>query len=473
VASLYEIENLGDLRAGYRLAEIDGPFGKEQDDDLADRNLNLLLKQFTFREKVAAALVEERGRVMLAFPDGHEPGELEYALTPHVITLRPREEAHTVNYARLSQTTERVGLAFLSFHFRTPLWDDKELWRTGPSAYFSKRPVNWKESAREVDVYEGFSFRLVRHDDRLFLALKLSHRYGENAWLVDRYGEVEIRALRMRHLLYHFGNAWFTVQLLGLTGESVADQKFQPHGGGPITNVFDYTREKAGRAPPNWVKALDAESPAILYRYPGNEQRRYGAAALCKLLLNTADPRVRGVHARSIIPPQKRFELLRDVALRHFSSARLGEVTVRVRPNALRMNGQRFDVPNQLFGNGRVLRVLSRTQDSGIELARLGQERMSHVLDPRCGLAVAAPFGSQYLFVPQSMARPAAEDFKDRLEKTVRQIAQTPLQLPHRALPGRQRQDVEAAGGCRRQRGRPVRDRAGARRPHPARAAVG
>src|SRR5215470_18093992 len=96
VVSLYEIENLADLRADYRLAEIDGPFGKEQDDDLADKNLNLLLKQFMFRERTAAALTERGGRPMLAFPADHRPRELEYALTPHVVTLRPRDEAHTV-----------------------------------------------------------------------------------------------------------------------------------------------------------------------------------------------------------------------------------------------------------------------------------------------------------------------------------------------------------------------------------------
>src|SRR5262245_60966073 len=97
VVSLYEIENLKDLSADYRLAEIDGPFGKEQDDDLADRNLNLLLKQFMYRERAAAALVEEGGRPMLAFPADHTPGELEYALTPHVVTLRPRDEVRTVH----------------------------------------------------------------------------------------------------------------------------------------------------------------------------------------------------------------------------------------------------------------------------------------------------------------------------------------------------------------------------------------
>src|SRR5262249_29688027 len=126
---------------------------------------------------------------------------------------------------------------------------------------------------------------------------------------------------------------------------------------------------------------------------------------------------------------QKRFERLRDLAQRHFSGAEMNGVSVRVRPNALRVEGKTFPVPGQMFGSGRALRVLSREQADGVELAELGKARMSHVLDPRCGLAVAGPFGSQYLLVPQSMPRPAAEDFKDRLEKTVRQIAQASFSL--------------------------------------------
>ena len=430
VVSLYEIENLADLRADYRLAEIDGPFGKEQrDEDLAEKNLNLLLKQFMYREKTAATLVNRGGRPMLAFPAAHEPGGREYALTPHVVTLRPQDEVHTISYDRPKAGEERVAVAFLNYHLRTPLMRDKNLWRAGANAFFTKRPANWHEASREADVYEGFSFRLVRHAGRLFVAIKLTCRYGENAWLVDRYGDTDMRALRMRHLLYHFGNEWFTAQLLGLTGNPIAEQKFQPHGGGPVANVYDYTRQKAGKDAPNWVKSLDPDSPAILFRYPGNEQQRYGAAALCKLLLRTEDQQIRSVHSRSIRPPQKRFETMKEVVAQHFSGAEIGGVPIRVQARALRAEARTFFVPNQMFGNGRVLRVLSPTQADGVELAQLGTVRMRFTLDPQCGLAVTKPFGGQYLFVPQSMHRPLAEDFKDRLEKTVRQIAQAPFRM--------------------------------------------
>src|SRR5213593_3114353 len=102
---------------------------------------------------------------------------------------------------------------------------DDDLWSSRNSAFFSKRPVNCHDDRRDVDVYEGFSYRVVEHLKRLYLALKLVYRYVDSAWLVDRFDLSGVRAKRMRHVLYHFGNRWFPVQLLDLTGKDVRDTR--------------------------------------------------------------------------------------------------------------------------------------------------------------------------------------------------------------------------------------------------------
>ena len=126
--------------------------------------------------------------------------------------------------------------------------------------------------------------------DSLFLALRLSTKYVESAWLGDRPGGGELRDLRMRHLLYHMGHRWFPVQLIGAHGKSISEARFTPEGEAP-TDVYGYTISKTKKNPPNWIRGLAPDSPAILYRYPGKSVQRYGAAALCKLMLGTIDPR--------------------------------------------------------------------------------------------------------------------------------------------------------------------------------------
>src|SRR5207247_6735091 len=125
----------------------------------------------------------------------------------------------------------RIGMAFLGWHLRSPVMRDNRLWSSGTSRYFSKRPLNYKQDNREIDVFRGFVFRLGWVDDRLCLWVKLVHRYAESSWLLDAYSASDVhQRLRMRHLLYYYGHRWFPVQLLGITGRSIEDQRFVPDG---------------------------------------------------------------------------------------------------------------------------------------------------------------------------------------------------------------------------------------------------
>src|SRR5262249_20719041 len=154
---------------------------------------------------------------------------------------------------------------------------------------------------------------------RLYLSLWLTNKYADNRWLLDRYDENAIHGLKMRHLLYHGAVRWFPVQLLGLTGKNIAEQRFVLEEDGSVANVYDYTRASAGASAPQWIRSLSPESPAISYQYPGNEKKHFGAAALCKLLVATDDPRTSRLHRLSIKPPEARFRATCELLSAHFS----------------------------------------------------------------------------------------------------------------------------------------------------------
>src|ERR1700730_1317939 len=103
VFNLFEITNLADLQARYRLVDLDGSFGT---DDLADQNLSLLAKRVAYREQAPVALVRPGGRPALAVPADLQLSEYEYQLTPDVVTLAPRRETHALALGRLSPETE-------------------------------------------------------------------------------------------------------------------------------------------------------------------------------------------------------------------------------------------------------------------------------------------------------------------------------------------------------------------------------
>jgi hypothetical protein len=428
--NLYEIQNLRDLRASYRLVEIDGAFGiGRTEEDLADRNLSILAKQVSYQEKVPVALVREGDQAFLAVPADLNLSRHEYSLAPDVVLLKPRDETHNLAFDHLSGRTEAIGLAFLRFALRTPLIHNDNLWSTGSSSYFSKRPVNHKHDKRETDIFGGFGFRLVNIECKLYLAVWLSYKYVDHCWLLERYDETELRSLNMRHLLYHYGHRWFSVQFLGLVGKSIRDAKFVPEGAQTATDVYDFTIQAVGSNGPTWIESLDPDSPAIAYQYPGNKKRRFGAAALCKLMLPTEDSKVKSLHRVSIKPPEDRFDLTSSLVGRYFSGAWLGNVPIHVSQHALSVRSMVFDVPPQRFGGNRVLTVDNNGSTKSIMLRDLPKSRMDCLLGRQGGLAVASGFDAQYLLVPQQLPRSIVEDFQNRLQDTVMQFVRAPYRM--------------------------------------------
>lgn len=419
VLNLYPITNAADLRTRYRLVDIVGSYGE---DDVADQNLSFLAKRVANEERRPAVLVRSNGKPVLAVPAATRLSKTEYQLTPEVVELRPRDEEHELNLGGLTNESERLGLSFLSFHLRTPLYQDRDLWSSTPWTYFGKTPTNYRESRREVDVYDGFSFRLIRFEGRLFVAISLTTKYSDSRWLLDRYTPAELPALKMKHLLYHTGHRWFPVQLLSATGLSIKNQKFVTDDKKTWT-VFDYTLDAAGGQPPPFIQSLSPDSPAITYQYPGNDKKHHGAAALCKRLLSTDDPETRKLHRHSIVPPVGRFFATVDVLKRHFTGTKFDGVTIRFEDRALRTEPKIVPVPLQRFGQGKVLDA------ARAGLGKLGTARMNYLLDPKAGLAVNSPFDTQYIFVPDTLDRKIAEPFQTSLENTMRSFLHASYQF--------------------------------------------
>ena len=423
----FNIENAGELKAEYRLVDVEGPFDSDRSDgDLAERNTQHLVKRIQFQEQIPVAIRRIGKDLALAIPASHELGKTEYDLTPDVATLTPRFDTEEVCFGNPGPGQAGIALAFLGFCLRTPLRRDNRLWSPSPWGYMWRRPINFRDDTRAVDVYRGFGLRLGYREGELCLWVKLTHRYVESAWLPDAHDEGEIRQdLQMRYALYHYGNRWYPVQLMGPTGKSIAEQRFMPEGAAQPISVFDYTiGQVGGRNAPAWIESLDPSSAAITYRSPGNEKKRYGAASLCKLMLQTEDPRVGGLHRLSILDPDRRFAEMKKVMESFFQNCSYENSAVRVSTEPVVVPRRVFEVPAQEFGQGRILRV-GRDEAAGeIKLRDLGRKRFEMLLDPNGGVAVTSALDAQYLLVPESQERQIAEDFQDRLEKTARGLLQ-------------------------------------------------
>jgi len=426
VMTLFSILNLKDLTVNYRLIEIIGLVGNLDDDDTLDRNLNLLVKKVAFDTKNPVALVRRDNHYYLATQHDLKLPVLKYTLTPDVATLTPLPKCYELDFSKLTQETVHIALSFLSFALRTPLMDNGGLWRAAPSTFYSKTSVNFKDDRRETDVFQGFSFRLHPVDGKVYLAVQISYKYVDRLWLTDRCQVGQINGYRMKHVLYHFGQRWYPVQILGLTGKSIEEQEFDPDDGSPTITVLEYTRKKVGPKPPNWIQMLDPKSPAINYKYPGNEKRRYGALALCKLIHTTDDPNTKYLHRMSIKPPYERLPLTVQIVKQHFQHAKLNGIQVRISTEPFEVQPKIFPVPDLVFGQEHILKVRKPNNSDGVLLKELGRARMDCLLNPNIGALITTGFDAQYLIAPLTLNRSIVEDFSARFEKTIQQFVHGP-----------------------------------------------
>jgi hypothetical protein len=427
ILNCFEITNADALKADYRLVDVEGPFDPQMaDGELAERNREQLLKRIAYEERIPVAYVGGGRQPIIAVPAGHELRTLEYHLAPDVATLHPRGRKETLCLGKLTDQTQRIGFAFLGWHLRSPLRADGRLWSTGPWTYFSRRPINYRDDHRRLDVFGGFGLRVGLRNGKPCVWVKLTHRYVESAWMLDAYESEGIREeLRMRHLLYHYGHQWFSAQLLGLTGKSIAQQRFVPDGEREPISVYDYTtREVGGRKAPGWIASLNANSPAIEFRYSNDEKKRYGAASLCKLMLRTGDSAVSGLHRLSIKSPQRRFEQLASIVNLFLQNGSFDGEPIKLSSAPVRVQRRVFDVPAQEFGQGQTIHVGHDAAVGETRLQDLGRKRLELLLDPQGGVAVRSLLDAQYLLAPQSQPRAIVEDFQKRLEQTVRSILQ-------------------------------------------------
>ncbi len=421
-ANLFAITNQEELALEYRLLDIRSlPQGESY-----DKNLNQLVKALRYEMRQPVALVRTGLGHAVAVPADAPLPALQRRLMPHVARLSPRDETPVLDFARLTDETRPIALAFLQFALGTPLHLSPHLWGAA-RAYYSKRALNAQDSRDRVDVYPGFTWSVrAMGEGKLFLAVDTTVRYVDRAFLPERLGEDSPQRYLRRYCLYHFGHQWYLVQLWGVPGQSIAEQCFVMEGETELQNVFAYTQEHWQPHPPPWVRDLDPNSPAIVYRYPGSEKERYGALSLCKLAFSTADEEATSLHRRSILDPASRFTQIVDTVARHFQQARIGDRLIQVSTAPLSTESRHFPVPPQRFGNNRILAVDTGTVVEAtdvVPLDQLGQRRMQLVLDPQIGPLDTTPFDAQYLFLPASAPRAINEDFAAQFVAAMRKIS--------------------------------------------------
>lgn len=415
----FEITNLHQLTLQYRLIGI----GNLQKTPAYDKQVNQLVKWVAYDTQQPVALVKRNDLHWLAVPISSYPSKTEIRVGPETAKLTMGDEEYTLNLGQLNQADMPIAIKLLEYALNTPLMHNAELWSFGRH-YYKKQPISAGGPHSSVDLYPGFSWNIVTAEGgRLFVRLDTTTRFVDSKWMTADHNAADPKRYQGSNCLYHFGHQWYVVKLAGLTDTSIAEHTF-PIDEQKTADVFSYTRNRWSKNPPVWVRDLDCNSPAILYKIPGKDVLRSGALALCKRLLQTNEVAVARRHHEAITPPEERFSDMEAIIKIHFQQAQLCGKTIQVSSQPLKSVQRVFPIPAQRFGGGRVLGISAQTGVTDVvPPSEMGRARLKLLQDPDAGCLDTSSFRTQYLLIPQSLPRTISQDFQKRFERMMQTVS--------------------------------------------------
>lgn len=406
IINLFEIENLSDLELRYKLYEIDNL----PKDTNYNKNINILRKNLSYELWRPVALIKKDGKHYVAIPSDSKDPVLEQHLVPHIINLIPENQEYKLKLSEFTQDNFQIVTSFLKFYINTPLMNDhKNIWRQSSQKFYEKSPINQYDKQRKIDVHEGFRFRVVPYQDKIYLAIDVTYKYLDSNFITDYVTPDKIEPYLRKHFMYLFGDRWYQIQLWNVTGKSISEQKFTKKTGETFF-VYDYTKSECEKSNTSYITNLDPNAPAIVYRYPGKKDDMYGSLSLCKRTYKTNEMTDRKLHSLSIKNPEERFKIItQEIIPGYFSNIFINDKQVRISRNPLEVDKKTFEVPKLIFGNDSILKVGNNSGE--VNLDKLGKERIKCLYDREKGLYKDDPFDLQYFVVPESLPRAISEYF--------------------------------------------------------------
>ena len=285
----------------------------------------------------------QRAKAQLAFSERKRYREPGISKTKHedFCALIPHENGKGVSAEDFAEVCCQIRTAFQRLTSLSDLWEtllgrkdcqaEKQIWVEFDDVkilvqidLLFERSLGHddpRDPRQSFDVYGGFSPRFLFVEGRLHIAIPVIYCYTDSQWADKALDNRAIQRLGGRKMLYHFGSQMYPIKFQRRTGKSLQDQQFFPEGAKTTANVFDWTIEKAGDALAG--RRLDPASPAIQYRNFGNEDERYGALSLCKLMLNNDDARVARSRREYQRTPKQRIESATAIVKTFLSGMRL------------------------------------------------------------------------------------------------------------------------------------------------------
>lgn len=400
-SNLFRIENLDDLSSSYVLFEI---FGLKEMDEDYDTNVQYIIKSLSyslkhpitviFKEKKPFLVVRNEDDVLSRLPT-------EYSVKRGaVVDFKRCGQALDLDFENYTEETNGIILRFLQFDISTELNKNTRIWQpSSGDAFFSCIPLN---THTKIAVFNGFSVRVGEiPGGGLGIAVNVTRKYVDSEPLNVHLTQHEFRKLGINkcHLVYHYGNKRYEIRPKEYSDLNITQSKFTRKSDEKRVTLLQDIREKFGTSMPPEVANLPDDASVLIYETNDGEERK-APAGLCYRVYDTEDPLISKLHRKSIIDPFFRRRLIRIAYKKYLSNLKFGQIPLRINPNPVHLEPQKFIAPDIRFGNDAVLSVRGTEGAIQTTMDKLGRSRKDLLNRENAGFYTNAEFELQYFLVP-------------------------------------------------------------------------
>ncbi|MDR3715875.1 MAG: hypothetical protein P4L51_23925 [Puia sp.] len=420
--NLFRLTNLHELDFSYKLVKTDLKWTPDKE-DLFNKHIRKVGERVASLTQGPVAVVKRNGGWYIAIPQNRELPEMRVDVGPIIVTVVGLSEVYRIDPHQVLQASNRsLVMNFLDFEIRKQLGANKGIWKLTNTHFLYRKPLQSNEDS-SIEVYGGFSYRLVWWDGAMYVCLNLTTRYIDKHYLSHYINEQNVDILEKklfgRRVVYQNGDDWYAAEFKGF-GNPLREHFFTYDG--VETNVFEFIVNKTQRHRFPAHKLLKDHHLAFLYTYPGRSMEPHsGATSIAKLILSTQDKQVSALHKFSIKDPARRFDGIVSSIQTFFQGLSFNAQRLIIEKRPAEELIRSFPMPALKYKNDQILKPGHYSKGGNVDKREYGKERKQFLQDN--GILTETEFDEQWLIVPDYMVKEQVEAFKKNAEYQLKKLA--------------------------------------------------
>ena len=425
--NIFEIKNLDELSFKYRTYRIRGISPDSED---YEKNVQILIDRLSRRKDAQSpcAPVYKDGETYLVQPEGYPELPKRFPVVGSVAKIELLPGLKDLNLEKLDPDTAKLAIRFLQFALQSPLYKNPYLWQpqSGYPFYNKKPDITFRDLSDDIDLYRGFSFRVVYFSDgKLGVRVDTSSKYVSRYYLPTKITRDEFKERYEGHnCLYEYGNRWYEIKLMGFNDLNVSEVQVLPDK----KSLFEKVHEQAGSRKSQALLSLRKDCSVLFYYNSRNEQRNV-PSGLCRVTFGTQHENIKPFHSRTIKQPDLRRKEIKIIVDTYLRNLPFGKTKIKLSKEPFSTEEKKFLIPDLEFGNKKVLSVRRSPGAVHTSIKYFGEKKKELAYSQDAGILTRKPFYRQYVILPNSVKETFGYKFINGLKNEIQNLFPNDLEV--------------------------------------------